>query len=60
VACNQMERLIVDLKRDKPYCGARKIRELLVRKLAGDVRATVGARVCALRDFAPPVPILLV
>ena len=30
-----VERLIVDLKRDKPYWGARKIRELLVRKLAG-------------------------
>ena len=28
----------VDLKRDKPHWGARKIRELLVRKLAGDVR----------------------
>jgi hypothetical protein len=33
-----VERLIVDLKRDKPHWGARKIRELLVRKLAGDVR----------------------
>jgi hypothetical protein len=28
----QIERLIVDLKRDKPHWGARKIRELLVRK----------------------------
>ena len=35
---DQVERLIVDLKRDKPHWGARKIRELLVRKLAGDVR----------------------
>src|SRR5512139_1736651 len=34
----QVERLIVDLKRDKPHWGARKIRELVVRKLAGDVR----------------------
>ena len=31
-----VERLIVDLKRDKPHWGARKIRELLVRRLAGD------------------------
>ena len=30
----QLEQLIVDLKRDKPHWGARKIRELLVRKLA--------------------------
>ena len=27
-----VERLIVDLKRDKPHWGGRKIRELLVRK----------------------------
>jgi transposase len=34
----QLESLIVRLKRDKPHWGARKIRELLVRRLAGDVR----------------------
>jgi transposase InsO family protein len=34
----QVDSLIVSLKRDKPHWGARKIRELLVRKLAGDVR----------------------
>jgi transposase len=34
---DQVERLIVALKRDKPHWGARKIRDLLVRKLAGDV-----------------------
>jgi transposase InsO family protein len=33
-----IERRIVDLKRDKPHWGARKIRELLVRRLPGDVR----------------------
>ncbi len=33
-----VERLIVDLKREKPHWGARKIREILVRRLAGDVR----------------------
>lgn len=34
----QIESLIVAAKRDKPHWGARKIRELLVRRLAGDVR----------------------
>jgi len=34
----QVERTLVRLKKDKPHWGARKIRELLVRKLAGDVR----------------------
>jgi transposase-like protein len=32
----QVERLIVDLKRDKPHWGARKIRELLVRRECQD------------------------
>ncbi len=34
----QIERLIVTLKREKPHWGARKIRELLVRRLDRDVR----------------------
>ena len=34
----QIEDLIVTLKREKPHWGARKIRELLVRRLDGDVR----------------------
>ena len=34
----QVESLIVSLKRDKPHWGAREIRELRVRRLAGDVR----------------------
>jgi transposase InsO family protein len=34
----QIESLIVSLKREKPHWGARKIRELLVRRLDGDVR----------------------
>ena len=34
----QLESLIVRLKTEKPHWGARKIRELLVRRLAGDVR----------------------
>jgi transposase InsO family protein len=33
-----VESLIVTLKREKPHWGARKIRELLVRRLAGDIR----------------------
>lgn len=34
----QIENLIVRLKREKPHWGARKIRELLVRRLDGDLR----------------------
>jgi transposase InsO family protein len=34
----QVETLIVALKRDKPHWGARKIRELLVRRLDQDIR----------------------
>jgi transposase len=35
---DQIERTIIRAKKDKPHWGARKIRELLVRRLAGDVR----------------------
>jgi transposase InsO family protein len=35
---HQIESLIVSLKRDKPHWGARKIRELLVRRLDQDLR----------------------
>ena len=34
----QLESLIVRFKTEKPHWGARKIRELLVRRLDGDVR----------------------
>jgi transposase len=34
----QVESLIVSLKRNKPHWGARKIRELLLRRLPGDIR----------------------
>jgi transposase InsO family protein len=47
---DQVERLIVDLKRHKPHWGARKIRELLVRKLAGDVRLPSKSTVHAVLD----------
>src|SRR5690242_4277325 len=47
---DQVERLIVDLKRDKPHWGARKIRELLLRRLAGDVRLPAQSTVHATLD----------
>lgn len=43
----QIEGLIVALKRDKPHWGARKIRELLVRRLDGDVRVPAKSTVHA-------------
>jgi transposase InsO family protein len=46
----QVQRLIVAAKRDKPHWGARKIRELLVRKLAGDVRIPATSTVHAILD----------
>lgn len=46
----QMERTIVETKRGKPHWGARKIRELLVRKLAGDVRIPARSTVHAVLD----------
>ena len=45
-----IERLIVETKRDKPHWGARKIREVLVRKLAGDVRIPATSTVHAVLD----------
>jgi transposase len=44
---DQIERAIVRLKKDKPHWGARKIRELLVRKLAGEVRVPAKSTVHA-------------
>lgn len=46
----EIERLIVETKREKPHWGARKIRELLVRKLAGDVRIPAKSTVHAVLD----------
>jgi transposase InsO family protein len=45
-----IERLIVTSKKEKPHWGARKIRELLVRKLAGDVRIPARSTVHAVLD----------
>ncbi len=46
----QVEQMIVRLKRDKPHWGARKIRELLIRRLAGDVRIPAKSTVHAVLD----------
>jgi len=47
---DQIERMIVRCKQDKPHWGARKIRELLVRRLAGDVRIPAKSTVHATLD----------
>src|SRR3984893_7828531 len=46
----QIESLIVNFKRNKPHWGARKIRELLVRRLAGDVRVPAKSTIHAVLD----------
>src|SRR3954451_25300279 len=46
----QIESLIVGLKRDKPHWGARKIRELMVRRLAGDLRVPAKSTIHAVLD----------
>jgi transposase len=55
----QVETLIVSLKRDKPHWGARKIRELLVHRLPGDLRVPAKSLPTAIRSdsgvpFASP------
>src|SRR5258707_1479318 len=45
-----IERLIVSLKHDKPHWGARKIRKLWVRRLAGDVRIPARSTIHAVLD----------
>ncbi len=45
-----IESLIVTLKRDKPHWGARKIRELLIRRLDGDVRIPAKSTIHAVLD----------
>ena len=46
----QIEQMILRLKKDKPHWGAGKIRELLVRRLAGDVRIPAKSTVHAVLD----------
>jgi transposase InsO family protein len=43
----QLEGLIVNLKCDKPHWGARKLRELLVRRLDGDIRVPARSTIHA-------------
>ena len=45
-----VETLIVRLKGEKPHWGARKIRELLVRRLNGDVRVPARSTIHAVLD----------
>jgi transposase InsO family protein len=45
-----IESLIVRLKAEKPHWGARKIRELLVRRLSGDVRIPARSTIHAVLD----------
>lgn len=45
-----IEQLIVTTKKDKPHWDARKIRELLVRRLAGDVRIPAKSTVHSVLD----------
>ena len=46
----QIESLIVELKRNKPHWGARKLRELLIRRLDGDVRVPAKSTIHAVLD----------
>src|SRR6478735_3503696 len=46
----QIEGLIVTLKAEKPHWGARKIRELLVRRLDGDIRVPAQSTIHAVLD----------
>jgi transposase InsO family protein len=46
----QIENLVVRLKGEKPHWGARKIRELLVKRLAGDVRVPARSTIHAVLD----------
>jgi transposase InsO family protein len=46
----QLESLIVQLKAEKPHWGARKIRELMVRRLDGDVRVPAKSTIHAVLD----------
>lgn len=46
----QINASIVQLKREKPHWGARKLRELLVRRLPGDVRIPAVSTIHAVLD----------
>lgn len=46
----QIEKLIISTKREKAHWGARKIRELLVRRMAGDIRIPAISTIHAVLD----------
>jgi transposase InsO family protein len=46
----QIENLIIECKRNKPHWGARKIRELLLRRIPGDVRVPAKSTIHAVLD----------
>jgi transposase InsO family protein len=46
----QLEAQIVGLRRSKPHWGARKIRELLVRRLAGEIKVPARSTIHAVLD----------
>jgi transposase InsO family protein len=46
----QLEALIVGLRRNKPHWGARKLRELLVRRLPGDIKVPAISTIHAVLD----------
>ena len=46
----QVEAAIVEFKRSKPHWGARKIRELLVRRLASEIRVPAKSTIHAVLD----------
>jgi hypothetical protein len=46
----QVESLIVRLKAEKPHWGARKIRELPLRRLDGDIRVPAKSAIHAVLD----------
>src|SRR5271167_2927460 len=46
----QVEAAILDLKRDKPYWGARKIRERLLRRFSSEVRVPARSTIHAVLD----------
>lgn len=46
----QLEAQIVGLKKDKPHWGARKIRELLIRRLASEIKVPARSTIHAVLD----------
>ena len=55
----QIATLIVRLKSEKPHWGARKIRELLVRRLDGDIKVPAKSTIHAVldrHDLVKPAP----